>query len=632
MKYLFTYKLFETKKKPLEENLILLKFKERLPEFLKFCLENIPFSKMPLSSDFTDYESYNNYIIGELTKDINKFNDYYKECIPINKKYYTYRKNQDPKFKDYKNKWYKKNSKEKEEEKNSEGYWTEERLKEKLKLKEKIREIVKNYGTINDFRKDNQALYLKALEYDWINEFFPYNKDRKESGYWTEERVKKEQEKYTTIKSFKNGSETAYSVALKNGWLLLEPIHKPWTKERCEEEAKKYKTRSLFQNGSNSAYRNSKPEWLEEWFPWKEGDRRPDGYWTKEKCKELAITCKNRRELQLKNGQAYKLANNNGWLNEWFPWKEGDDMPHGYWTKEKIREEAKKYKTRTEFQNNAHQPYKKALEMDLIDELFPWKEGDRKLRGYWTKEKCQAEELKYNSRQEFSDKNHGAYKAAWRNGWLLPENDLITKYKNELPDFFAYCQSKKYKKTNRYMANINEMPYVEKFKEFIGENNLTNNDFDLFGEWILSQDLNFIKDFKSKSIDLYRKYIDYKHYSNNIERRKQYYKDNKAAIKIRNENWYQRNKEKIDAYRKKYAEDNRQIKRQQGRDYYRANKEEILRKSYARNIKRYNENPDYRYRIDDLLDHFDLTLDNFYNNQGLLWYLVRQFKWKGLYY
>ncbi len=633
MRYLYTYKIFETKKKPLEENLILLKFKDRLSEFLQFCSEYIPFNQMPLSKDFIDYIDYNPFIINELTKDINKFNEYYKECIPINKKYYTYKKNQDSK--EYKSEWYKKNSKEKEEEKNSEGYWTEDRLKEKEELKKKIGEIVKNYDTINDFRIDNQALYVKALEYDWINEFFPYNKDRKEAGYWTEERVKKEQEKYTTIKDFKDGSKTAYKTAINKGWLLLEPINRPWTKERCQKEAEKYFTRTEFQEYSWGAWNASKNnDWLEEFFPWKEGNRRPDGYWTKEKCKEAVLTCKNRTEVQAKYPQAYNLANKNGWLDEWFPWKEGDKKLHYYWTKEKIKEEAKKYKTRTEFHTKAAQPYKKALEMGLMDELFPWKEGDARPHGYWTKEKCQEEELKYNSRGEFREKAPDAAKAAYRYGWMLKENDLIQKYIDDLSNFFDFCKDKKYKRTNKLVVDINNMPYIDEFKDYIGEENLDNEDMYLFAEWIISKsdDNNFIKDFKQKTSEIYRKYRYWKFDLNRVEKRKQYYKNNKAAIKIRNDRWYEANKERVDAQRKKYAEENRQKKRQQGRDYYWANKEEILRKSYARNIKKYDEDYDYRYRIDDLLDHFNLTLDNFYHNQGLLWYLVRQFKWKGLYY
>jgi predicted GIY-YIG superfamily endonuclease len=42
----------------------------------------------------------------------------------------------------------------------------------------------------------------------------------------------------------------------------------------------------------------------------------------------------------------------------------------------------------------------------------------RKPRGYWTKERCRLEFLKYNSIVEVQKKSRAAYNCAWRNGWL----------------------------------------------------------------------------------------------------------------------------------------------------------------------------------------------------------------------
>jgi len=41
-----------------------------------------------------------------------------------------------------------------------------------------------------------------------------------------------------------------------------------------------------------------------------------------------------------------------------------------------------------------------------------------KPNGYWTKEKCHEESLKYKSREEFRKNHSSAYSASIRNKWL----------------------------------------------------------------------------------------------------------------------------------------------------------------------------------------------------------------------
>jgi len=44
-------------------------------------------------------------------------------------------------------------------------------------------------------------------------------------------------------------------------------------------------------------------------------------------------------------------------------------QPNGYWTKERCAEEAKKHKTRTEFQRNSSGAYSAALENSWLDQI-----------------------------------------------------------------------------------------------------------------------------------------------------------------------------------------------------------------------------------------------------------------------
>ena len=45
-------------------------------------------------------------------------------------------------------------------------------------------------------------------------------------------------------------------------------------------------------------------------------------------------------------------------------------------------------------------------------------DSKRVKRGYWTKEKCKEEALKYSSAKEFQKNCRGAYGAIIKNGWL----------------------------------------------------------------------------------------------------------------------------------------------------------------------------------------------------------------------
>ncbi len=95
-------------------------------------------------------------------------------------------------------------------------------------------------------------------------------------GYWNYKHCSDEAKKYTKLNDFRNNSNCAYCVALKNKWLddytWLEREKKPggyWTQEHCYEEAKKYQTLNEFYKNSSSAYKVAKKNnWLSDydWF------------------------------------------------------------------------------------------------------------------------------------------------------------------------------------------------------------------------------------------------------------------------------------------------------------------------------------------------------------------------------
>ena len=150
----------------------------------------------------------------------------------------------------------------------------------------------------------------------------------KPRGYWNiKENVFKEAINYTSRSEFAKCNGSAYEVARKHNWLgemtwFKRPVvyNKKWTKEKVFEKAKEYKTRTEFHNNSTQAYRVARHNrWLEE-MTWLVEGRKPNNYWTKERVFEKAREYKTRGEFWKCCGTAYNLARWNGWLEEmtWF--------------------------------------------------------------------------------------------------------------------------------------------------------------------------------------------------------------------------------------------------------------------------------------------------------------------------
>jgi hypothetical protein len=90
-----------------------------------------------------------------------------------------------------------------------------------------------------------------------------------------------------------------------------------WTEEKCAEEALKYTNRSDFKLKSPSAYQKSLLKgWLNTVCAHMKQKIKPSNYWTLEKCKEEALKYKSKFEFQKNSISAYDAARNNGWLND----------------------------------------------------------------------------------------------------------------------------------------------------------------------------------------------------------------------------------------------------------------------------------------------------------------------------
>jgi hypothetical protein len=134
--------------------------------------------------------------------------------------------------------------------------------------------------------------------------------------------------KYKSIGEFKKDYPTEYKYLHHKGWVekICEDVGwkyrvvKPknyWTKERCIEEALKYKVKEHWVKNSKSSYNAAKKNgWYYECIAHIVPTRKPNGYWTKERCLETAFKYDNKQGWKKNNPSANGSARKNGWFEE----------------------------------------------------------------------------------------------------------------------------------------------------------------------------------------------------------------------------------------------------------------------------------------------------------------------------
>lgn len=290
---------------------------------------------------------------------------------------------------------------------------------------------------------------------------------RKKRGYWTKGKCIKEALKYKFRSKFKAGSGGAYNSCINNEWLdevcshMLVVGNKfkrlvyvyefsdksvyvglTYNIEERDNKHKRDKRSSVFKHIKKTGI-NPKLTYCE----YIDVDKavilekstvekyRGDGYnilniadtgaigggnlkWTKEKCIKEAGKYKKRTKFARGSESAYNSARNNKWLDEVCShMSKVNKKSKGYWTKEKCSEESLRYKTKKELEEKAPGAYAYMVRNSLLSELCPHMKSS-KPNGYWTKERCTEEMLKCETKKEFREKNQSAYVYASKNNWL----------------------------------------------------------------------------------------------------------------------------------------------------------------------------------------------------------------------
>ncbi len=238
---------------------------------------------------------------------------------------------------------------------------------------------------------------------------------------WTREAVLENARQFGTLQEWrKNGS--AYAVALKQGWLLEATAHMKilkrvrWTDVEIFADAKKFQTIKEWRTSSNGAYSAaSKRGLLEEITRLMSRSIKPNGFWTKERVLEDARKYKSRSEWMRNSSGAATMAKRNGWYEEVVA-----SMPmlveHGKWTKQNVINEAKKYESPIQWICSSNASYGAAIKKGWLKEaslhMMPAVRVSK-----WTKELVLEDAKKYSSRGEWQKAKGSAAAVAIEKGW-----------------------------------------------------------------------------------------------------------------------------------------------------------------------------------------------------------------------
>jgi predicted GIY-YIG superfamily endonuclease len=169
--------------------------------------------------------------------------------------------------------------------------------------------------------------------------------------------------------------------------------------------------------------------------------------WTKSKCISIAKKCVSRSDFKKKFSGAWDSAYNNGWLIEVYTYLKNPNNLTIKWTKENCRIICNKYLSYSEFIKNEPKLYDAILQKKWLIELCSHMLRNKNLKGFWTKERCLKESLKYETKTDWMKHSCKSYQAAHKGGWIdycsvhmlkLSTNQNRAIYSFEFEDNYVY--------------------------------------------------------------------------------------------------------------------------------------------------------------------------------------------------
>jgi hypothetical protein len=238
---------------------------------------------------------------------------------------------------------------------------------------------------------------------------------------WTDEKLSEEAKKYKTRGEFLLNSKNAYAAARGKGKDFLDVVcshmdilRTRWTDEKLIEEAKKYSTRSEFQRENSGSYQSARNRGKDFMDSVCNHMATSVTIWTEEKLREEAKKYLTRKEFQIGSGSAYVVAHRKGkhFLNEIC-----EHMVSGHfrWSLTEVMSLAKKFENRDDFLRNSGGAFGWARNNKKLDEVCAHM---KRMYPPLNFNKVAEAAKKFETRGKFQREEGSAYVWAQRNGHL----------------------------------------------------------------------------------------------------------------------------------------------------------------------------------------------------------------------
>jgi len=139
---------------------------------------------------------------------------------------------------------------------------------------------------------------------------------------------------------------------------------------------------------------------------------------TQDFCKEEALKYKTKTDFYNGNASAYFAAKRNKWLNDICGHMTRPLVHNFKYNFNRCQIEALKYTTRSEFNKYSHSIYVTVCTNKWLIEICKHMKFLLIPSDFWTKEKCKEEALKYQTRGDLKKYSSGAYLISMKNKWL----------------------------------------------------------------------------------------------------------------------------------------------------------------------------------------------------------------------
>jgi predicted GIY-YIG superfamily endonuclease len=237
------------------------------------------------------------------------------------------------------------------------GYWTIERCREealkctnsrdfkiqsytaynKAVLKKWLKDITSHFEVLNN--KYKRFIYAYEFPDNHVYVGLTYDIEKRKSEHSLKGGVFKYSKKVKLIPMFRQiifspvGEQKARELEqfhledyISKGWSIINKAKTgslggnniKWTFEKLQEEAKKYTSKKYFREGNESAYSTAKSKKILDniclHMDFK--IRKPAGFWNYITCKQEAFRYKTRTEYSKQANGSYEVATKNGWLDE----------------------------------------------------------------------------------------------------------------------------------------------------------------------------------------------------------------------------------------------------------------------------------------------------------------------------